>query len=184
MRFSGRKNITMIKKTFVLAILVMVAISYSSHAQHVDRTSFKAGVHVGVPIGDISDFSNFELGLDLGYHWSVSEMVDVGLATGFMNAFGNTSTEDIGPVAVEVDFPDIQYIPVAAALRLYPTYDFKLGADVGYAVGVNEGNDGGFYVRPMIGYNINGNTELNVSYTTISDDYDYSMVALGLLFLF
>lgn len=174
----------MIKKTFLLAILVMVAISYSSHAQHVDRTSFKAGVHVGVPIGDISDFSNFELGLDLGYHWSVSEMVDVGLATGFMNAFGNTSTEDIGPVAVEVDFPDIQYIPVAAALRLYPTYDFKLGADVGYAVGVNEGNDGGFYVSPMIGYNINGNTELNVSYTTISDDYDYSMVALGLLFLF
>lgn len=61
---------------------------------------------------------------------------------------------------------------------------FKLGADVGYAVGVNEGNDGGFYVRPMIGYNISGNTELNVSYINVSNDGSFSVAALGLLFLF
>lgn len=172
------------KKTFVLVIIALVTVSFSSMAQHVDRTSFKAGVHVGVPFGDISDFSNFELGLDLGYHWAVSEYVDLGLATGFMNAFGNSSTIDIGPVAQDVDFPDIQYVPAAAAIKIYPTYDFKIGADVGYAVGINEGNTGGFYLRPMVGVNISGNTELNISYVNISDDYDFSMIALGLLFLF
>ncbi len=184
MRSVVSKILTMKKKTFVLAIIALVAVSFSSMAQHVDRTSFKAGVHAGVPFGDISDFSNFELGLDLGYHWALSELVDAGLATGFMNAFINNDTVDFGSVVVEGDFPNIQYIPAAAAFRVYPTYDFKVGADVGYAVGVNEGNSGGFYIRPMIGANVSSNTEINISYVKISDDYDFSMAALGILFLF
>ncbi|MCK0162006.1 hypothetical protein [Allomuricauda sp. F6463D] len=172
------------KKTYVLVVIALVTISFSSMAQRVDRTSFKAGVHAGVPFGDISDYSNFEIGLDLGYHWALSELVDAGVATGFMNAFVNNDTVDIGPFVVEGDFPNIQYVPMAAAFRLYPTYDFKLGADVGYAVGVNEGNTGGFYFRPIIGVNVSDTTELNISYVKVSDDYDFSMAALGVLFLF
>ena len=40
------------------------------------------------------------------------------------------------------------------------------------------------YVRPMIGVNVSSNTEINISYIKISDDYDFSMAALGILFLF
>jgi hypothetical protein len=168
------------KKTIVLVIIALVTVSFSTMAQRVDRTNFKAGIHGGVPFGDISDYSNFEIGLDLGYHWGVSELIDAGISTGFIN----NDTVDFGPVEVEGDFPNIQYIPVAAAFRLYPTYDFKLGADVGYAVGINDGNTGGLYVRPMIGVNVSSNTEINISYIKISDDYDFSMAALGILFLF
>ncbi|MBR9855237.1 MAG: hypothetical protein GYB37_11780 [Algicola sp.] len=172
------------KKTFVLVIIALVTISFSSMAQRVDRTNFKAGVHAGVPFGDISDIANFEIGLDLGYHWALSELIDAGLSTGFMNVFVNNDAVDFGSFVIEGDFPNIQYLPVAAALRIYPTYDFKLGADVGYAVGVNEGNSGGLYIRPMIGANIGRSTEINISYVKISDDYDFSMAALGILFLF
>jgi len=172
------------KKTFVLVVITLVAVSFSSMAQRVDRTNFKAGIHAGVPFGDISDFSNFEIGLDIGYHWGVSELIDAGISTGFMNAFINNDTVDFGPFEVDGDFPNIQYIPVAGAFRIYPTYDFKLGADVGYAVGINDGNTGGLYIRPMVGVNISSNTELNISYVKISDDYDFSMMALGILFLF
>ncbi|MEC3965745.1 hypothetical protein [Flagellimonas halotolerans] len=172
------------KKTFVMVIIALVAVSFSSMAQRVDRTNFKAGVHLGIPFGDISDFSNFELGLDLGYHWGVSELIDAGISTGFMNAFINNDTADFGPVVVEGDFPNIQYVPVAGAFRIYPTYDFKIGADVGYAVGINDGNTGGLYLRPIIGANLNSTTEINISYVKISDDYDFSMATLGILFLF
>ena len=51
-----------------------------------------------------------------------------------------------------------------------------------YAVGINEGNEGGFYLRPLIGYNITGNTELNVSYVNISNDGSFSIATLGILF--
>ncbi|MEC8833029.1 MAG: hypothetical protein VX772_11770 [Bacteroidota bacterium] len=172
------------KKTFFLVITAMVAFSFSSMAQHVDRTSFKAGVFAGLPVGDAADFSSFSLGVDLGYHWSVSEMVDVGIASGFLNSFGSDVEFTDGPITVSGNFGDIQFVPVAAAFRLYPNYNFKLGGDIGYAVGINEGNEGGFYVRPMIGYNITGNTELNVSYINVSNNGSFSVVALGLLFLF
>ncbi|WP_108425440.1 hypothetical protein [Flagellimonas amoyensis] len=172
------------KKTFVLVIIALVAISFTSTAQRVDRTSFKGGVHAGLPVGDASDFSSFSLGVDLGYHWGVSELIDAGIVTGFINAFGSEVEYTEGPITVSGNFGDIQFVPVAGALRLYPSYDFKLGADVGYAVGINEGNDGGLYLRPMMGYNITGNTELNVSYINVSNDGNFSMVALGILFLF
>ncbi len=165
-------------------VIAMVAISFSSMAQYVDRTNFKAGLNAGLPVGDAGDVSSFSLGLDLAYHIGASELLDVGFATGFINAFGDTTTLSGGGVSVETEFEDFQFLPAAASIRLYPTYEFKFGADVGYAVGINEGNDGGFYLRPLIGYNITGNTELNVSYINISNDGSFSIATLGILFLF
>ncbi|MDC6363886.1 MULTISPECIES: hypothetical protein [Flavobacteriaceae] len=171
------------KRIFLLT-LGLFALTFSAMAQHVDRSSFKAGFNAGIPVGDASEISKFSIGLDLAYHWSVSELVDIGLASGFINAFGETKTVTVGNVTVENEFEDFQFVPLTGSLRLYPTYDFKLGADVGYAVGINDGNEGGFYVRPSVGYNITGNTELNVSYINISNDGNFSIVALGILFLF
>ncbi len=162
----------------------MVTISFSSTAQYVDRTNFKAGLNAGLPVGDAGDFSSFSLGLDLAYHIGASELLDVGFATGFINAFGDTTTISGVGGSFETEFEDFQFLPAAASIRLYPTYDFKFGADVGYAVGINEGNEGGFYLRPIIGYNITGNTELNVSYVNISNDGSFSIATLGILFLF
>ncbi len=168
------------KNTLLLVILVMV--SFTAIAQSVDRSSFKAGVMAGMPIGDASDYSTFALGLDVAHHWGVSELFDAGIATGFIHAFGESGS--LGDGAITYKFEDIQFIPVAAAIRMYPTYEFKFGADFGYALALNDNMDGGFYIRPSIGYNITGNTELNVSYISVSNDWNFSMVAVGLLFLF
>ncbi len=170
------------KNTLLLMILAMV--SFTTIAQSVDRSSFKAGVLAGMPVGDASNYSTFALGLDVAHHWGVSELFDAGIATGFIHAFGESQTINEGAATIKYEFEDIQFIPVAAAIRMYPTYEFKLGADVGYAVAVNDNMDGGFYIRPSIGYNITGNTELNVSYINVSNDWKFSMVSLGLLFLF
>ena len=168
------------KNTLLLVILALVGLT--AMAQSVDRSNFKAGVLAGMPVGDASDYSTFALGLDVAHHWGVSELIDAGIATGFIHAFGESNS--LGDGAITYKFEDIQFIPVAAALRIYPTYEFKFGADVGYALALNENMDGGFYIRPSIGYNITGNTELNVSYMSISNDWEFSMVAVGLLFLF
>ena len=120
----------------------------------------------------------------MSYLWGVSELLDVGLATGFVNAFGDTETISEGIIEIEAEFEDYQFIPLAASFRIYPTFEFKFGADVGYAVGINEGNEGGFYYRPLVGYNITGNTELNVSYTAVDNIGTFAIATLGVLFLF
>ncbi|UII76345.1 hypothetical protein LV716_00715 [Flagellimonas sp. HMM57] len=169
------------KKVYLFYVFIFIILSNIS-AQ--DRSSFKAGISAGVPVGDASNVSSFSVGLDVAYHWGVSELLDVGLATGFMNAFGDTKTDSFGPIPEGTGFEDFQFIPLAASFRIYPTYSFKLGADVGYAVGINEGNEGGFYYRPLVGYNITGNTELNVSYTAVDNNGTFAIATLGVLFLF
>ncbi len=169
-------------KIFVATIIFLIT-SLSIHAQ-VDRTNFRAGLNAGIITGDVSDFYSFSLGVDLLYVWGLSKEIDLGLATGFNNAFGEDETISDGGITISTEFANLQYIPAAAALRVYPSYGFKLGGDIGYAIGVSDGFDGGLYYRPMIGVDINGTTELNVSYSAISNDGTFATVMVGILFLF
>ncbi|WP_431124512.1 hypothetical protein [Flagellimonas flava] len=162
------------RRTYLVAI-ALFAFVFSMSAQ--DRSNFKAGFSAGIPVGDAENISSFSIGLDVNYHWGVSELLDAGVATGFINAFGETLEN-------QTEFEDIQFIPVAGSVRIYPTYHFKFGVDAGYAVGINEGNDGGLFYRPVVGYNITGNTELNVSYTAVENDGTFAIATVGILFLF
>lgn len=169
-------------KSFFFLLLCFLT-TLVSNAQ-VDRTNFRAGINAGFVQGDLADAYSFELGLDVVYVWGLSRELDLGLATGFNNAFGEEETTDAGGFTITTEFDNFQYIPLAAALRIYPTYGFKFGGDVGYAVGLNEGNAGGLYYKPVVGVDVNGNTELNVSYAVVDNDIAFSVIQLGVLFLF
>lgn len=166
-------------KVFTLLFLFVVTITLQAQ---VDRSTLKLGIHGGVPVSDAADVSSFTLGLDVMHFWGVSKEFDLGLVTGFTNAFGDTDTVTTGNVTAQTGFDNIQFLPLAGAIRLYPTSKFNLGGDIGYAIGVNEGNDGGLYYRPMIAVNVGGTTELNASYTVIDGDTsNWSTVTLGFL---
>ena len=167
----------------ITTTLAMLFTSFLMQAQ-VDRTNFRAGINAGIITGEVSDFYSFSLGIDFLYVWGLSQEIDLGLATGFNNAFGEDETISEGGITINAEFANLQYIPTAAALRIYPSYGFKLGGDIGYAIGVSDDFDGGLYYKPMIGVDINGTTELNVSYAAISDDGTFATVMVGILFLF
>ncbi len=154
-------------------------------AQYVDRSFFKAGFHAATTVGDASDFANLGLGLDLYQHWGVSRKIDLGVTTGIQYFFGLDSTDDVGPVSVTIRGEDTIYVPAAALFRLYPTRTVNLGADVGYAFGLNDFSDDGFYYRPTLSINLSDTTALNFSYTGINNDnFTWSTIAAGVLFLF
>jgi hypothetical protein len=169
----------------LLTTLVLVITTLSIQAQGtVDRTNFRAGINAGLVTGDASDFYSFSLGLDILHVWGLSKEIDLGVATGFNNAFGEEETFSEGGVTINTEFANVQYIPAALALRIYPSYGFKFGGDIGYGIGVSDGFDGGFYYKPLIGVDLNGSTELNVSYAAISNDGTFATVMIGVLFLF
>ena len=178
-------NQTMSFMKTILATLILCIGVWSVKAQGtVDRTNFRAGINGGIITGDFSEAYSFSLGVDFVYVWGLSREIDLGFATGFNNAFGEEETFSNGDFTVTTEFSNLQYIPAAVALRIYPSYGFKLGGDIGYGVGISDGFDGGFYYKPMIGIDLNSTTELNVSYAAISDDFNYSTVMVGILFLF
>ena len=71
------------------------------------------------------------------------------------------------------------------AARFMASEKFMLGADLGYALGMNEGNDGGFYYRPMAGYNVSAQFQVNLSYIGVSvDGGSWSTINLGASYSF
>ena len=133
------------RKFYFLAVFAITAM-FSVNAQG----QFKAGISGGLPIGDAGDFATFAIAVDLGYLFEISDSFDAGVTTGYSHSFGDEQT--IGSITVE--FEDVQFIPVAASGRFEVAPDFTLGADLGYAIGISDGNDGGFYYSPRIQYSV------------------------------
>mgnify|MGYP000203078540 CR=1 FL=1 len=155
-----------------LVLIITVAIfGFTATAQ-----DFRAGFNVGLPTGDAGDFYTFNLGVDLSYMWNVSETFDAGLVAGYSHFMGD---EIMG---FEID--DAGFLPIGAAGRFAASEQFSIGADLGYAVGISpDGNDGGFYYRPVLGYDLSESMQLTASYRGVSvDGGEFSSITLGLNF--
>ncbi|NNE03272.1 MAG: hypothetical protein HKN52_08900 [Eudoraea sp.] len=139
------------------------------------QEGIKLGIHGSFPFNDFSDAVVLSAGVDVGYMHALGEGVDAGIMTGFINGFPDTFDG-------AVDLPNVQFLPLAASVRIWPSNSLSFGGDVGQALGINEGNDGGLYYRPTIGYLFGTNTEINFSYTGIKlDGATWSTVNVGVL---
>ena len=160
-----------------LLALIFSFIGLGMYAQE----GFKLGFHGGLPINDFNDAVTLTVALDGGYMYALNEVVDVGVATGFVHGFAESFSSE----AIEADFPNMQFVPLAASVRVWTSNSFSFGVDGGYAVGINEGNDGGLYYRPIIGYLMGPSTEVNFSYSTVElDDASWNSINLGILYTF
>ena len=144
------------------------------------QQGFKVGLHGGIPINqEGNDAVSLVAGVDTGYLFALGEVVDAGIMTGFINGFPEKF--DSGGA----DLPHIQFLPLAGSFRIWPSRSFSFGADLGYGIGINDGNQGGFYYKPIIGYLMGAQTEVNFSYTGIeTESLPWATVQLGILYTF
>jgi hypothetical protein len=150
-----------------------------------DRSRFKGGFHGGLPVGDAGEVSKMSLGVDFVYAYGASELIDLGFSAGFTNAFiDEGKTTDL--VVDGSGFNNVQFMPLAGNIRLYPTYRFSLGVDVGYAVGINQGNEGGVYYKPSLAFFLGrSTTEVVLGYTGISNNgSSWDVATVGILYGF
>lgn len=140
-----------IKKS-VLALGLLTAGIMS--AQNSDmRNMIKIGAHGGFAVP--AENASGNLGLDVSYQNLITPGFGLGIATGYSHFFGK---ENNG-----INNNDFGVVPVAALIRIYPKQTgFYLGTDLGYGFIVGDDNvasnssvvrpDGGFYIKPEIGY--------------------------------
>ncbi|WP_405605406.1 hypothetical protein [Polaribacter sp. Asnod1-A03] len=163
------------KKLVFIALLAIVSLNEVNAQEGV----LNGGFNLGIPTGDVSDYSGFAMGAELNYMFPVYEGVTVGPSVQYSHFFGKEY--DLGGLTIEGS--DTSFLPISGAARFNVSEDFVLGANLGYAVGLNEGNDGGVYYRPLIGYKIGSSSQLNLSYSGIDNDgYNFSNVSLGVMF--
>lgn len=119
--------------------------------------SFNAGVNLGLPAGDADMVSSFVLGGEVNYMFTSDDTFNYGVTAG-INFFFKKDP-----------FDNASFLPIAASGRYNLSEDFVLGADLGYALGLSpSGNDGGFYYRPMLGYNLSEKMMVTASYSTVN----------------
>ena len=164
-------------RKLLLGVLI-VAFGFTANAQG----DFKVGVNAGLPVGDAGDGYTFTLGLEVNYLFEVSDAFEVGPSVSYVSYFGD-SVEILG---TSFDIDNASFLPIAAAARYAASESFTVGADLGYALGLSpDGNDGGFYYRPMVGYNLSENFMLQATYSGVSvDGGTFSSVGLGGVFGF
>ncbi|SFI48814.1 hypothetical protein [Halpernia frigidisoli] len=151
----------MIKQTILGLGLLTAGIATAQSAKMTNI--LKVGVNAGVTVPNGN--ASASVGADLSYQYLVTPGFGLGVATGYNQFFGKDNNNDFA------------VIPAALLLRYYPMQTgFYAGADVGY--GFITGNDfvnsnstvqrpdGGFYLKPELGYH---NTDWNffVHYTKV-----------------
>lgn len=157
-------------KKLMLSLVAILAFS-SLQAQGV----FKIGAVAGIPTADAADISNFMLGADVYYMFeSEDAIVNFGPTAGIRNYFG----DEISP-GISID--DGTFLPIGGAARLTLFGVLTGGVDAGYAIGISDFLDGGFYFRPLVGIDILDILELNASYETVLDAATWGNFNIGLL---
>lgn len=143
-------------------ILLLIALATSSLMQ-AQGGVFKLGVIAGITThdSDVTDFWGAMLGADAYYMFENEDaIINFGPTVGLRNYFGKE-------VSSGISVDDATFIPLGAAARLTLFGILTGGADAGYAIGLTDGLDGGFYFRPIVGIDILDILELNASYETI-----------------
>lgn len=168
------KKIDVMKMIKQAALVAGIFAAGLVSAQSADMNNMlKVGVNGGVSTGGNTSAN---VGFDLSYQNIVTPGFGLGIATGYNQFFGKTKSFSAG----DVKYNDFGVIPVAALLRYYPARTgFYGGADLGYGFIVGKNNvakdgspynaempNGGFYLKPEIGYH-NQNWNFFVHYTKV-----------------
>lgn len=131
-------------------ILTLVAFAAFGVANAQDsKAAFKAGVSLGLPIGDAKDVYTLNIGVDAAYMWPISPEFSAGVGAGYSHYIGDTV--DTG--FFEVDVEDAGFVPIYGSAQYSITENFFTGADLGYGIAVApSGADSGVYYQPKLGY--------------------------------
>ena len=156
----------------ILLALVFVCTSISLQAQ------LKIGLDGGVPTGDLSDIYTFTFGADMYYYFlgGDDELLNIGATAGYQHLVGGEILN------TGQNYDAAMFLPLAGAARINLLKLLEAGADVGYALGLNDGNEGGIYWRAVAGIDF-GTIEVNAYFLNVSDD-GFNTGSLGVTLIY
>lgn len=141
----------MIKQTIIAAGILTAGLVSAQDASMNNMIKVGATAGLAVPADNLSA----AIGVDVAYQNLITPGFGLGIATGYTHYFGKDNNG--------YKNNDVGVVPVAALIRVYPKQTgFYFGADLGYGFLVGDDRvasnstvsrpDGGFYLKPEIGY--------------------------------
>lgn len=157
------------KKLLLIVVISIASLSFNEAKAQSGLLGIDA--QFGLPMGDIEDITSLQAGININYYFiEVMEALKIGGRAGYNTYIVESDISDL----VE----DPSYLMLGGSARYDFSASFFARFDVGYAVGLNDGNDGAMFVEPRLGYNL-GNFDI-FAYSQGIFDSDISVGALGL----
>lgn len=139
---------------------------------------FSVGIHAGLPMAESKDVSTLNLGAELTYRNFISDRIALGATTGYTRFFG----KDEEFFGLTIEHKDFSFIPLAFSAKGLITEQTFLSADLGYAFGLEDFNDDGFYYKGKLGWT-NSDMDIFIYYQTVTlDNGDASALGAGISF--
>ncbi|WP_442266275.1 hypothetical protein ACSIGC_00750 [Tenacibaculum sp. ZS6-P6] len=159
------------KKIFLVLIVFLSLKSFSQGEQ------LNLGVNGGITVGNLESISSAAFGVDANYLFEIFENFNAGPSLNFIYFLTNE---------VNGSKPDaLMYLPIGGAVRFKALEEkFYVGADFGFAIGISpEGDNGGVFFKPMLGYKVTNNVKVNLFYAGVKKNLPtYGYAGLGLVF--
>lgn len=155
-------------KNLLWATLVFIFAFQSAFSQSNFKNNFKIGVNGGIPVGDIENEYDYQIGAEIAYLPTIVGLFKAGPVIGYSHFLGTD------------EFVDRRFVPIAGSVRFGLPQNIFLGGHLGYALGANSETDGGFYYRPQLGMDF-GRFGAILSFMGIdSEGSSFSTVTAGL----
>ena len=163
------------KKLLLIAGFALLGITAQA------QDGFVASGEIGLPIGDAGDITTFNFAIQGAYLFEINDEVQVGPKIAYSHSFG----DDIDTILGSIEVDDVQFLPIAAVGRYNFTEEFWFGLDLGYAIGLNDGNDGGFYYSPQVAYGVSDQIDVFAAFRGVSvDGGSFDVISIGVEFAF
>lgn len=166
----------------ILLAIALLSGATSSFAQTTSTTKdggkFSIGVEAGLPVGAVSDISNFAIGGSLKYEYPVATNTLISISGGYTNFLYKSDIKDLTGKSGE------GFIPVKAGLKYYFNQGFFGEGQVGAVFSAESGGGTAFAYAPGIGYSFKGGFEAGVRYEGWSKNGTVSQLAVRLAYSF
>lgn len=110
------------------------------------QEGLKAGGHLGVPVGDATDYFGVNFGAEVSYLYPVMENFHVGGIAG-VDLFSGKEITNTG-----TKIKGLTLVPIAASAQYDFLDQFFAAVDLGYALSLSKDYDGGIFLQPKGGW--------------------------------
>jgi hypothetical protein len=135
------------------------------------------GIEAGVPIGDLNNFSNFDLGGTARLQYDTKSNISIMLTSGYYNVFAK-SVGNIKPT-------DLGIVPVKAGVKIFATDNIYFSGEAGAGFETNYAKNTKLIVSPGIGYADVKGLDVGLRYENFSgQNNNYGLVGLRVAYGF
>jgi hypothetical protein len=176
-------------KTKIMAIAVAaIAIFFTTQvkAQTVDPNKWRLGIGIegGIPTGNITSFSNFDLGGTLRLQYGFTKDLALTLTSGYYDYFAKSQTITVDGVSATGTPSNLGMVPVKAGLKYFFAPSIYLSGEAGAGFETNYNKDTKLILSPGLGW-ASKSWDVGVRYENYSGQGDnFGTVALRIAYGF